>query len=251
VSKPLSGIVAFVLAASVGWSVRASADATEVAPVAPPAAPVPAPLIPAPPPAVAPAPAPLVPAPPPAVVPVAIPRDARHAPPPYVEPGIRLVIGAAPVGSCTRVDSNVGRSGFCTEGFVGLAFTFPLHFHVDIEAGGGWLGASSIGDPTFGVAYASGGPYVALRAMLGTDLTSLFFWRVGAQGRLFTLDALNRANAGAQLVGDLGTRVRRFEFGTRGVLGVDGVNEGGNGGGNSWAPALTYGISLFARYVTP
>jgi hypothetical protein len=209
-----------------------------VAPVSPPAA---APVL-------APAAAPVLA---PAVVPVPIARDARHTPPPDIRPGIRLVIGAAPVGSCTRVDSNVGRSGFCAEGFVGLAFTFPLRFHVDIEAGGGWLGASSIGDPNFGVAYASGGPYVVLRAMLGTDLTSLFFWRVGAQGRLFTLDALDRANAGAQLVGDLGTRVRRFEFGTRGVLGIDGVNEGGNGGGNSWAPAPTYGISLFARYVTP
>jgi len=166
---------------------------------------------------------------------------------------VRLVIGGAPVGTCARIDSNVGLSSFCTEGFIGLALTPSSRFHIDLEAGGGWLGASLSGDPSFGVAYASGGPYVVVRAMAGTDLTPLFFWRAGVQTRLFMIDAVERANAGVQLVGDLGTRVWRFEIGTRGVLGFDGVNEGGinDTSGHSWAAAPTYGISLFARYVTP
>jgi hypothetical protein len=198
----------------------------------------------APTPAAAPAPAP-PPAQPPAD------RTAKH--PDYPTPGLRLVIGGAPVGTCARIDSNVGLSSFCTEGFIGLALTPISRFHIDFEAGGGWLGASLSGDPSFGVAYSSGGPYVVVRAMAGSDLTPLFFWRAGVQTRLFMIDAVERANAGVQLVGDLGTRVWRFEIGTRGVLGFDGVNEGGinDTSGHSWAPAPTYGLSLFARYVTP
>jgi hypothetical protein len=65
------------------------------------------------------------------------------------------------------------------------------------------------------------------------------------------LDAINRANVGVQSVGDLGTRVKFLEVGARGVLGFDGVNEGGNGGENSWGTALTYGLSLFVRVVVP
>ena len=176
--------------------------------------------------------------------------DGKQTLPMYPGPGTHVAVGLSFPGSCIRNDPNVGKSSICEEAFGGVDIIFPRHVHLDAELGVGYSGIGSAGDPNLGIAYGSGGTYAVVRAMLGADLSPVFFWRAGAQARF--MYSLHWVDPGMQAVGDLGTRVyEHFEVGMRGFAGFDGVVAAGNGEGNSWAWAPAYGLSVFGRFLLP
>jgi opacity protein-like surface antigen len=162
---------------------------------------------------------------------------------------------SATIASCTRSDADVGGAGFCPEFSlagvdVPLGFRlFGLDWHFGAEVGLGFMSRSSSGDANFGVARSSGGTYLVVRALLGFDVTRLFYVRVGAQAR--GTWSLETVNPGGQAVVDLGTRLgNHWEVGVRGILGEDGVVATGNGE-TRHDTALAYGAGVAVRLFVP
>lgn len=193
--------------------------------------------------------------------PVAIARgtDASTAPaqenthtklPPFPPNGTRAFVTVAPLGACTRIDDNVGKSGFCEELLGGTDTTFAPRWHFDWEAGLGYMDAAIWGFRDLGFSQRSGGPYFVARVFVGYDLSSLFVARLGVQTRVG--DSFGNLDPGVQGVLDLGTRCwTRFEVGLRTFAGVDGVITSGGVDDSWYSMSLAYGTSLFGRYLFP
>jgi len=153
------------------------------------------------------------------------------------------------VGSCTRIDPNVGNGGFCGETLGGFDLVFAPRWHFDVEGALGYSSRSTSGFEDLGSEEASGGCYAALRAMFGYDFSPLFFVRLGAQTR--ETYPLNRVAPGVHATADIGTRAfGRLEFGLRGLIGADGVIAS-NGTDQASFLVLAYGAAVLLRYVSP
>ena len=152
------------------------------------------------------------------------------------------LLGAAALGSCVRWNTPAAGTGVCGElGLAGEVAVSP-RWNLTVELGIGFMNRTTSSD--FGGARSTGGPaFAALRVMAGHDVFRFFFVRPGLQVR--TNWALGRANAGAQLAVDVGTRVGdRLELGMRPFAGFDGVASTGSPG---WSPALSFGATFLAR----
>jgi hypothetical protein len=157
-------------------------------------------------------------------------------------------IASTGAGICSRQDPNVGASGFCSDVFfVGIDVpAWRPRWRITAEAGVEVTPRAQSGDQAVGTGFVSGGTYVAMRLLLGYDLTHLYFVRGGFEVRL-------TADTGVEptYVGEMGTRIiSHFELGFRTKLGFEGVTATSVASGEreSYAtPAFALGLMLFVR----
>jgi hypothetical protein len=165
------------------------------------------------------------------------------------------------LGSCGRIDPNVGGAGACGDATLGLTLLLGTTSTPDPKTYRGWrlgfelgVGANQSttqGYPDLGLAQSSGGMSALFRALVGYDWTPLFFIQTGAQTRMTS--SLSGAMPSADWILELGTRIftASWELGVRQQVGVDDVASGGRDLTNGWTSAFAYGTTAFTRVLVP
>jgi hypothetical protein len=152
------------------------------------------------------------------------------------------------LGSCTRLDSNIGSSGLCGEVGPSVDLPFATSWRATVDLGFGGAPYLSAGDPSCGVSRSVGGFYVSPRLLLGYDVTSHLYVRGGGEA----LFSPSPDQWSAHAVVELGTSVpgtwwcgstSDFELGLRPYVGRDGVQT--TGASNTWIAG--YGGTVVVR----
>lgn len=167
---------------------------------------------------------------------------------------------SASLGSCSRQDPDVGGSGVCAEGTVGVVLLLGAGPNVRAADYRGWRLGFDIGMggeqgvtqgyADLGLVRSSGGPWFVARTLVGYDWTPLFFTQLGVEGRIAY--PIDRVTPGGDGLVEIGTRTGRggLEVGVRGQVGIDGIANG-LFGHYTWTSAVAYGMTGFLRFLLP
>lgn len=152
------------------------------------------------------------------------------------------------LGACARRDVTVGADGFCADIlYAGVDVPFARHWRFTTEFGFGTTPRATSGDAALQEGLIAGGAHIALRGLLGWDITRLFFTRLGLEVRMTPAYGWMIPEPAA--VAEIGSRTfGRLELGFRGRLGVESiVTSSATTHEQRWGPASAVGILVFAR----